>query len=118
MSTRCCAAGHRGLSSTRGHDLSHPYVSPLFGDFTKGFPPTLLASGTRDIYLSNTVRMHRALRAADVPAELHVFEAAPHGGFYGLAPEDQELTREVRRFMHAHWEYQVARDEDLPTSRS
>ncbi len=94
----------RPLLYARDHDLSHPYVSPLFGDFTTGFPPTLLASGTRDIYLSNTVRMHRALRAADVPAELHVFEAAPHGGFYGLAPEDQELTREVRRFMHAHWE--------------
>ncbi len=94
----------RPLLYARGNDLSHPYVSPLFGDFTKGFPKTLLASGTRDIYLSNTVRMHRALRAANVPAELHVFEAAPHGGFYGLAPEDQELTREVRRFMHAHWE--------------
>ena len=94
----------RPLLYARGHDLSHPYVSPLFGDFTKGFPKTLLASGTRDIYLSNTVRMHRALRAANVPAELHVFEAAPHGGFYGLAPEDQELTGEVRRFMHAHWE--------------
>src|SRR5207248_5763696 len=29
------------------HDLTNPFVSPLFGDFTKGFPPTLLASGTR-----------------------------------------------------------------------
>src|SRR2546423_11445022 len=85
------------------HDLAHPYVSPLFGNFTKGFPPTLLASGTRDLYLSNTVRMHRALRAAGVPAELHVVEAAPHGGFLGLAPEDHELLREVRRFIDAHW---------------
>ncbi len=50
-----------------GHDLTHPYVSPLFGDFTKGFPPTLLVSGTRDLFLSNTVRMHRALRAAGIP---------------------------------------------------
>jgi epsilon-lactone hydrolase len=85
------------------HDLANPSVSPLFGDFTKGFPPTLLASGTRDLYLSNTVRMHRALRAAGVPAELHVVEAAPHGGFLGLAPEDHELLREVRRFIDAHW---------------
>jgi acetyl esterase/lipase len=86
-----------------GHDLASPGLSPLFGDFTKGFPPTLLASGTRDLYLSNTVRMHRALRAAGVPAELHVLEAAPHGGFLGLAPEDHELLREVRRFVDAHW---------------
>jgi acetyl esterase/lipase len=47
---------------SRGHDPTDPYLSPLFGDVT-GFPPTLLASGTRDLLLSNTVRMHRKLRA-------------------------------------------------------
>lgn len=81
-----------------GHDLRHPYLSPLFGDFTKGFPPTLLTTGTRDLYLSNTVRMHRALRAAGVPAELHVVEAGPHTGFPG-APEGEEIDREIRRFI-------------------
>jgi acetyl esterase/lipase len=85
-----------------GHDLLNPYISPLFGDFSRGFPPTLLASGTRDLFLSNTVRMHRALRAASVPAELHVIEAAPHGGFGGSTPEDQALDREIRQFIHSH----------------
>src|SRR5581483_9639413 len=66
-----------------GHDLADPYVSPLFGDFTKGFPPTFLQCGTRDLLLSNTVRMHRALRRAGIDAVLHVFEAMPHGGFGG-----------------------------------
>lgn len=84
-----------------GHDLAHPYLSPLFGDFTKGFPPTFLQAGTRDLFLSNTVRMHRALRAAGVETELHVFEAMPHGGFFG-APEDAELDAEVRRFVAEH----------------
>ncbi len=86
-----------------GHDLTDPYVSPLFGDFGGGFPPTLLTTGTRDLFLSNTVRMHRALRAAGVPAELHVLEAAGHGGFLGQAPEDHALDDEVRRFATAHW---------------
>ncbi|HXA32153.1 MAG TPA: alpha/beta hydrolase [Acidimicrobiales bacterium] len=85
------------------HDLAHPYLSPLFGDFTKGFPPTFLATGTRDLFLSNTVRMHRALRAADISAELHVLESAPHGGFFGAAPEDAALVREIRRFCDTHW---------------
>lgn len=85
-----------------GHDLTDPYLSPLFGDFTKGFPPTLLSAGTRDLFLSNAVRMHRALRAAGVPAELHVLEAAPHGGFFGDTPEDRELDREVHRFVAEH----------------
>lgn len=83
-----------------GHDLRHPYLSPLFGDFSKGFPPTILTTGTRDLYLSNTVRMHRALRAAGVPAELHVIEAGPHTGFAGT-PEAAEVDREVRRFVQA-----------------
>lgn len=81
-----------------GEDLAHPYLSPLFGDL-EGLPPTFLQSGTRDIFLSNTVRMHRRLRQARVPAELHVFEAMPHGGFTGNTPEDRELVMEIERFV-------------------
>jgi acetyl esterase/lipase len=84
-------------------DLSHPYLSPLHGDFGKGFPPTILTTGTRDMLLSDTVLLHRALRRAGVPAELHVTEAGGHGGFLGMAPEDQEILREVRRFADTHW---------------
>jgi acetyl esterase/lipase len=80
-----------------GHDLADPHLSPLLGDVS-GFPPTLLQSGTRDLLLSNTVRMHRALLAAHVPAELHVFEAMPHGGF-GPSPERDDLDATVRRFI-------------------
>lgn len=86
----------------RDADLSHPYLSPLFGDLI-GLPPTFLQSGTRDLFLSNTVRMHRALRGADVLAELHVFEAMPHGGFQGNTPEDRDLATEVSRFVTARW---------------
>lgn len=84
-----------------GNDLAHPYLSPLFGDLT-GFPPTFLQSGTRDLFLSNTVRMHRRLRAVGVETELHVFEAMPHGSFGGHTPEDKELRAEVRRFEEQH----------------
>ncbi len=88
------------LLYANGHDLTHPYLSPLFGDFTKGFPRTLVQAGTRDLFLSNAVRMHRALWRANVPCELHVFEAMPHGGFFG-APEDDELDETVRRFVRS-----------------
>ena len=86
------------LLYANGHDLAHPYLSPLFADVT-GFPPTFLQAGTRDLFLSNTVRMHRKLRNAGVDAELHVWEAMPHGGFGGGAPEDIEMRVEVRRFL-------------------
>lgn len=80
-----------------GHDPADPRLSPLFADLT-GFPPTFLQSGTRDPLLSDAVRMHRGLLAAGVRAELHVFEAMPHGGF-GAAPEDLELRAAVRDFL-------------------
>jgi acetyl esterase/lipase len=86
-----------------GADLHDPYISPLFGDFTKGFPPTLLTSETRDILLSDTVRMHRTLCRAGVDAELHVWEAAGHAKFLGTAPEDREHAQVVRRFVESHW---------------
>lgn len=86
------------LLYANGQDLAHPYLSPLFGDFEQGFPPTLLTTGTRDVYLSNTVRMHRALRKAGVPAELHVLEAGAHTGFPG-SPEGQAINSEICRFI-------------------
>lgn len=86
-----------------GHDLADPYLSPLFGDFTRGFPRTLLTAGTRDLFLSNAVRMHRSLRSAGVEAELHVIEAGPHGAFFGMTPEDRAIEAEVRRFLAGVW---------------
>ena len=85
-------------------DPRTPYLSPLFGKFGRWWPPTILTTGTRDLLLSDTVQMHRALRRAGVAAELHVTEAGPHGGFMGSgAPEDAEMVAECRRFMFAAW---------------
>lgn len=85
-----------------GHDLADPFLSPLFGDFGRGFPRTLISTGTRDLFLSNSVRMHNALRRAGVPSELIVVEAMPHGGF-GDTPEDRELAADLRRFAESCW---------------
>jgi epsilon-lactone hydrolase len=92
------------LLYANGADLADPYLSPLFADFTKGFPPTFIQTGTRDVFLSNSARIHRALRKAGIDAELHVWEAMPHGGFGG-APEDQEMRVEFAHFLskHAGW---------------
>jgi acetyl esterase/lipase len=86
------------LLYANGADLTDPYLSPLFGDLS-GFPPTFLQAGTRDLFLSNTVRMHRRLLAAGVEADLHVFEAMPHGGFGGGTPEDMDLAQSVLAFL-------------------
>lgn len=84
-----------------GHDLGDPLLSPLFADFATGFPPTYLQSGTRDLYLSNTVRMHAALRRAGIPVTCDIFEARPHLGFGGRTPEDLETLQEIDRSVEA-----------------
>jgi epsilon-lactone hydrolase len=82
-----------------GHDLRDPQLSPVYGDFT-GFPPTILTSGTRDLFLSNTVRVHRKLRQAGVVADLHVFEGQSHAQYAGDpdAPETREHFGELTAF--------------------
>ena len=82
-----------------GRDLKDPQLSPIYGDFT-GFPPTILTSGTRDLFLSNTVRTHRKLRRAGVASDLHVYEGQSHAqyGFNADAPETREAFTEIARF--------------------
>ncbi|MBV8361415.1 MAG: alpha/beta hydrolase [Deltaproteobacteria bacterium] len=86
-----------------GHDLKDPMLSPVYGDF-QGFPPTILTSGTRDLFLSNTVRVHRKMRAAGVDAELEVFEGQSHAQYQAdpFAPETKEYFAEVTRFLDKH----------------
>lgn len=86
-----------------GRDLKDPLISPIYGDL-RGFPPTILTSGTRDLYLSNTVRMHRKLRAAGVEAVLQVWEGQSHAQYMAdiTAPETKEYHDEIARFFDAH----------------
>lgn len=82
-----------------GHDLADPRLSPIYGDF-EGFPPTILTTGTRDLLLSNTVRVHRKLRQAGVEAALQVFEAQAHAQYMRdeSAPETREAFEEIAAF--------------------
>jgi acetyl esterase/lipase len=83
------------------HDLKEPLLSPVYGNFT-GFPPTILLSGTRDLFLSNTVRVHQKLLQAGAVAELLVFEGQSHAQymFAPQAPETKDAWTEVSRFFN------------------
>ena len=87
----------------KGHDLKDPLLSPVYGD-VRGFPPTILTTGTRDLLLSNTVRMHRRLRQAGVEAALQVFEGQSHAHYYrdDTAPESREAFSEIAAFFDRH----------------
>jgi acetyl esterase/lipase len=82
-----------------GHDLKDPMLSPIYGDL-KGFPPTILTTGTRDLFLSNTVRVHLKLREAGVVAELLVFEGMSHAQYLFAtdSPESKQHFAELSAF--------------------
>ena len=86
-----------------GHDLKDPLLSPVYGDM-HGFPPAILTTGTRDLLLSNTVRVHRELRRAGVVAELTVFEGQSHAQyqFDDRVPETKEAFDEIAAFFGEH----------------
>ena len=88
-----------------GHDLKDPLLSPVYGDFA-GFPPTYLITGTRDMFLSDTARTHRKLRAAGVIADLHVYEGVAHADYLILteSPESKDVFKEVGAFFKKHLE--------------
>ena len=86
-----------------GHDMIDPLLSPVYGDLV-GFPPAILTSGTRDLFLSNTVRVHRKLRQAGAIAELQVFEGLSHNQYaiVPTAPETKEAFTEIVGFFGQH----------------
>lgn len=86
-----------------GHDFKDPLLSPVYGDM-HGFPPAILTTGTRDLLLSNTVRVHRKLRAAGVEAQLEVYEGQSHAQFGrdDRLPETKEAYGEIADFFRKH----------------
>lgn len=84
-------------------DVADPRISPIYGDFN-GFPPTLLVSGSRDLFLSNTVRTHTKLRQAGAEADLLVYEGMSHADYLHVptAPESLHFYGELNGFLVKH----------------
>jgi acetyl esterase/lipase len=84
-------------------DIRNPLISPLYGDFKK-FPPTYFVTGTRDLFLSDTVRTHRKMRLAGIDAELNVYEGLSHAEYAVLvdSPESQQAYGELGLFLSKH----------------
>jgi monoterpene epsilon-lactone hydrolase len=79
-------------------DRKDPVLSPLFADL-HGMPPSLLVTSTRDILLSDTTTLHRALLRAGDDAQLVVFEALPHAFWYHFQlPETREALELMAKF--------------------
>lgn len=85
-------------------DQKHPYVSPVYGDFNKGYPPTLIQGGTRELFLSNFVRLYQAMDNAGVEVKLDLYEGMPHV-FQNKMPESTEARLalgKMKLFLRKH----------------
>jgi acetyl esterase/lipase len=85
-------------------DQKNPYVSPVYGDFSKGFPPTLIQGGTKEIFLSHFVRLYQAIDAAGQDAKLDLYEGMPHCFQTQMpeSPEGQSAFHKMSVFLCKH----------------
>jgi epsilon-lactone hydrolase len=85
-------------------DQKDPYASPVYGDFSKGFPPTLIQGGLKEVLLSGFVRLYQVLDAAGVPVKLDLYEGMVHNFQDRIpdAPEAISARQKMRAFLHHH----------------
>ena len=85
-------------------DQKNPYVSPVYGDFSKGFPPTLIQGGTKEIFLSHFVRLYQAIDSAGGTVKLDLYDAMPHvfQQRFADAPEGKEAIKKMTTFLKAN----------------
>jgi monoterpene epsilon-lactone hydrolase len=82
-----------------GLDLKDPRISPLYADFTKGFPPTLIQDSTRTTFLSTSVRLYRKLDAAGTQPVLDLYEGMWHVFQADLTPEGETAVAKSAVFI-------------------
>ena len=59
-------------------ELSDPLVSVLHADYASGFLPTLIQCGTRELLLSDAVRLHRHMLDSGVDVQLEIYDGLWH----------------------------------------
>lgn len=85
-------------------DQKNPYASPVYGDYSKAFPPTLIQGGTREMLLSGFVREYQAIRRGGHEAVLDLYEGMPHV-FQSSIPDTPEARTALARaaaFLNEH----------------
>ena len=89
-------------------DQKTPYASPVYADFSKGFPPTLIQGGLKETLLSGFVRLYQALDAAGIAVKLDLYEGMVHNFQDRIpdAPEAIVARGKMRNFLHQHLKVQ------------
>lgn len=83
-------------------DQKKPYVSSVYGDFNKGYSPTLIQGGTKELILSSFVRLYQAMDVSGVDVTLDIYEGMPHVFQRYAIPESEIALNKVNKFFKKH----------------
>jgi monoterpene epsilon-lactone hydrolase len=85
-------------------DKKNPWASPIYGDYTKPFPATLIQGGTREILLSDFIREYQAIRMGGGEAVLDLYEGMPHVfmSYLPTTPEGKQAIKTSSAFFLSH----------------
>lgn len=84
-----------------GQALDDPGISPLHGDMD-GLPPIIITTGSRDLLMSQCLRLAQRLRAAGVDCDLRVWEGLWHVFEFYPMPEAGQSIAEIAAFIKTH----------------
>lgn len=80
--------------------LDDPRLSPIFGSM-RGLPPTVITTGTRDLFLAMSSRLARKMRREGVEVECNVWDGLWHVfEFYDDFPESAESLGDIASFLN------------------
>lgn len=89
----------RFAAAYAGTDTAQPAASPLFADLS-GLPPCLIQVGGREVLLSDSLRLHEALRRAGGASTLDIWDGLWHvWQLFPQLPEAQTALSELATFL-------------------
>ena len=84
-------------------DLSQPTLSPIFASYPSEFPPVMITTGTRDLLMSQSVKLERQLRDAAVECTIRIWDNLWHVfEYYDELPESETSLEEIAQFLSVH----------------
>lgn len=88
-------------------DQKNPYVSPVYADYSKGFPPTLIQVGSKEIFLSNAIRHYQVLDQAGIDVKIDPYEGMWHvfQAFSWKIPEADIARKKMATFLEQKLDY-------------
>ncbi len=104
--TESCAmfAGDTVRRATRFYvgasDATHPYISPLYGDY-RGLPPMLIHASHDEVLRDDAVRVAARARDAGVDVEMRLWHRVPHVWqfFPAVLPEAEQSLNDAATFI-------------------